>query len=222
MTTASPPDAPRKAMPAVAAIVLTVLAAGYAAFRPAINEATGWNPPAVAAADDLDDTPADTPTPTGVQSPATVTRTTPPLATPRTQTDSPPASDLVFGLLRRLGNDRYLSPEGLIYAPGSAEGHRIEHLKRHVADQPTRPGRHGVFDGGLEAALATIDLAYKKAKAGSRTTKRVDQGRTIYTVDMGKRIGFVGGRDGGRQRNPMARRVRLVLQGTRVITAYPM
>ncbi len=130
--------------------------------------------------------------------------------------------ELVFGLLRRLGNDRYMSPEGLLYTPGSAEGHRIEHLRRHVADQPSRPGSHGVFDGDLPGALATIDLAYQKAKAGSRTTKQTDQGRTIYTVDMGKRVGFIGGRDGDRRRNPMARRVRLVLEGTRVITAYPM
>jgi hypothetical protein len=52
--------------------------------------------------------------------------------------------------------------------------------------------------------------------------KTTDRNRTIYTVDLGKRIGFIGGQDGGRRRNPMARRVRLVLEGKRVITAYPM
>lgn len=74
----------------------------------------------------------------------------------------------------------------------------------------------------MEGALATIDRAYERAKKNQRTTKKVDDGRTIYTVDMGKRVGYVGGRDGNRKRKPMARRVRLVLEGTRVITAYPL
>lgn len=129
--------------------------------------------------------------------------------------------ELAYGILRDLGNERYVSPSGLTYTPGSAEGHRLEHLRRHTQNDPGRPGSHGVFDGGLEGALKTIDDAYEKAKAGTRTTKRVEDGRTIYTVDMGKRVGYVGGRDGGQKRNPMARRVTLVLEGTRVITAYP-
>lgn len=132
------------------------------------------------------------------------------------------ADDLLYGLLREVSRDRFISPAGLQYAPGSAEGHRLEHLRRHTKDDPGRPGSHGVFDGDMEGALRTIDRAYDRAKKGQRTTKKVDDGRTIYTVDMGGRVGFVGGRDGGRKRNPMARRVRLVLEGTRVITAYPM
>ena len=129
---------------------------------------------------------------------------------------------LLHGLLHEISNDQYLSPAGLIYGPGSAEGHRLDHLQRHVKDQPKRPGKHGVFDGGMQGALKTIDDAYQRAQKQQRTTKTVDRNRTIYTVDLGKRIGFVGGQDGGRRRNPMARRVRLVLEGKRVITAYPM
>ncbi|WP_442508783.1 hypothetical protein SH528x_000315 [Novipirellula sp. SH528] len=140
------------------------------------------------------------------------------------QADSEQAGDteLLYGLLREVSKDRYISPAGLQYTPGSAEGHRLEHLRRHTKDDPSRPGSHGVFDGDMEGALKTIDRAYLKAKEGTRTTKSVDDGRTIYTVDLGGRVGFVGGRDGGRKRNPMARRVRIVLEGTRVITAYPM
>jgi hypothetical protein len=74
----------------------------------------------------------------------------------------------------------------------------------------------------MEGALKTIDRAYQRAKKNQKTTKKVDDGRTIYTVDMGGRIGYVGGRNGKRKRNPMARRVRIVLDGNRVITAYPM
>ena len=138
------------------------------------------------------------------------------------QGDATPAADLRYGLLREVSADRFISPAGLLYTPGSAEGHRLEHVRRHTENDPGRPGSHGVFDGGMEGMLQTIDQAYERAKKGQRTTKKTDQGRTIYTVDMGKRVGYVGGRDGGRRRNPMARRVRLVLEGNRVITAYPM
>jgi hypothetical protein len=129
---------------------------------------------------------------------------------------------LLHGLLREISFDRFISPAGLLYTPGSAEGHRLEHLRRHTKDDPGRPGSHGVFDGEMEGALKTIDRAYERAKKNQRTTKSVDGDRTIYTVDMGGRIGYVGGRDGGRKRKPMARRVRMVLEGNRVITAYPM
>jgi hypothetical protein len=129
---------------------------------------------------------------------------------------------LLHGLLQEISKDHYLSPAGLIYGPGSAEGHRLDHLGRHIKDQPNRPGKHGVFDGGMQGALKTIDDAFKRAQKNQRTTKTIDRNRTIYTVDLGKRVGFVGGQDGRRRRNPMARRVRLVLEGKRVITAYPM
>ena len=109
-----------------------------------------------------------------------------------------------------------------MYTRGSAEGHRLEHLRRHTEDQPRRPGSHGVFDGGMAGALKTIDRAYERAKNNQRTTRKRDEGRDILTVDMGGRVGYVGGRDGNRRRKPMARRVRLVLDGQRVITAYPL
>lgn len=138
------------------------------------------------------------------------------------ESDAEPADDgLLYGLLREISPDRYLSPAGLQYTPGSAEGHRLEHLRRHTEDQPTRPGSHGVFDGGMEGALKTIDLAYEKAKKNTQTTTKNEGSRTVYTVTMGGRVGYVGGRSGNQRRKPMARRVVLVLDGNRVITAYP-
>tara|TARA_A100001391_G_scaffold116657_1_gene79018 strand:+ start:1155 stop:1379 length:225 start_codon:yes stop_codon:yes gene_type:complete len=74
----------------------------------------------------------------------------------------------------------------------------------------------------MEGALKTIDQAYENAKIGKRTTKHSDDGRTIYTVDIGHRIGYVGGREGNQRHKPMARRVQLVLEGNRVITAFPL
>lgn len=132
------------------------------------------------------------------------------------------APELLHGLLKDLGNERYISPQGLLFTRGSAEGHRLAHLERHTVDDPSRPGKHGVFDGGMPGALKTIDRAYERAKKGQRTTKEMDEGRTIYTVDMGSRVGYVGGRDGNRLKKPMARRVRLVVDQNRVITAFPL
>ena len=136
------------------------------------------------------------------------------------QTDD--SDDLLYGRLRDLGNKRYLSTAGVLYTRGSAEGHRLEHLRRHTADQPTRPGKHGVFDGEMPGAVKTIDLAYEKAQSGQRTSVQKDRDRTVYTVDMGRRVGYIGGREGNRRRKPMARRVRMVMEGNRLITAYPL
>jgi hypothetical protein len=134
-------------------------------------------------------------------------------------------SNLRFGVLREVGRDEYLSPAGLRYTRGSAEGHRLKHLERHVADQPTRPGRHGVFLGGMTSALQVIDEAYLKAQQGGKgVTKDVDReypGRVIYTVDLRRKIGYIGGAEGNRMNKPTAFKVQLVLDGDRVITSYP-
>lgn len=139
---------------------------------------------------------------------------------PRGSRDS--SGGRLYGMLADQGNERYLSPAGLLYTRGSQEGHRLKHLERHIEDDPSRPGSHGVFDGGMEGALAAIDLAYTRAKSGVKTTVEEEDGRTIYTVDLGKRIGYIGGSEGRRRKNPMARRLRLVVDQNRVITAYPM
>lgn len=231
----------------VAGLVFAVLIGGYTMFRPAINQATGWNLPAIANRDDRPNRDAavaqgtETRTDEIVQS--SPAKSSPAKSSPaksvssktakasgnQTSATKPAAAtpsgadaSLKYGLLQEISRDRFMSPEGLLYTPGSAEGHRLEHLRRHTADQPTRPGKHGVFDGGMEGALKSIEKAYQKAKAGQRTTKQVDGKRTIYTVDMGKRIGFVGGREGNQKRKPMARRLRMVLEGNRVITAFPL
>ncbi|QDT12060.1 hypothetical protein [Planctomycetes bacterium K23_9] len=150
------------------------------------------------------------------------TRGSPPAKQSAKPSNTPSAdNDLLYGLLRDTGNKRYVSPSGLMYTPGSAEGHRLEHLRRHIVDNKSRPV-HGVFDGEMEDALKVIDMAYERAKKNQKTTKSVDKGMTVYTVDMGKRIGFVGGQKGQRNRNQMARRVKLVLSGNRVITAFPL
>ena len=132
-------------------------------------------------------------------------------------------AELRYGILREIQTDRFMSPAGLLYTPGSQEGHRLKHVEKHTRDEPSRPGSHGVFDGGMEAAVKFIDQAYERAKSGkSGVTTEEEDGRTVYTVSMGTRVGYVGGRDGNRKNKPMARRIRLVLDGNRVITAFPL
>ena len=90
--------------------------------------------------------------------------------------------NLRYGLLRDIGRDRYMSPAGLQYGPGSQEGHRLEHLRRHTKDIPNRKGSHGVFDGDMEGALKTIDAAYERAKKGQQRSSAMAIGRSIQSI----------------------------------------
>ncbi len=228
-TPADPPVKRSGVNKPLGAVVVAVLLALYAWAQPLLNAQLGWNLPPLKPTVAAEADPVRQPTPTSPAvtvpapraEPTSTTSATTASATtaPQSASDS---SELKHGLLQHQGNERYLSPAGLLYVRGSAEGHRLKHLERHTVDDPGRPGRHGVFDGGMEGALVTIDKAYRKAKAGTQTTKEEERGRVIYTVDLGSRVGFIGGQEGRRRRNPMARRVRLVLEDNRVITAFPL
>jgi hypothetical protein len=124
--------------------------------------------------------------------------------------------------LTEVGPDRYRSPAGLVYTRGSEDGHRLKHLAKHLDDQPTRPGSHGVFDGDLTQVLRTIDEAYQRARNGDRNARmRNEEESTIYEATFEKAIGYVGGRDGKRKGNPPTKRIRIVVIGQNVITAFP-
>lgn len=130
-----------------------------------------------------------------------------------------------LGQLQKSGNQVWESTAGLTYGPGSQEKHRLKHVMRHATDQPRRPGKHGVFAGEGEQAkvLALIDEAYLKALQGGRTVQKKQDGqRTVYTVDMQRPVGYVGGQVGNRMGKPPANKIRLVLEGSSVITAFPM
>lgn len=152
--------------------------------------------------------------------------------TPAKSSRPPPAekvsdskSQPELGQLRDLGDNVWESAAGLKYGPGSQEKHRLLHVMKHAEDQPDRPGKHGVFDGDgvRKNILALIDEAYLKALAGGKNVNKKKEGtRVVYTVDMRRPIGYVGGRVGNQQGNPKAYRIRLVLEGTNVITAFPL
>jgi hypothetical protein len=128
-----------------------------------------------------------------------------------------------LGELRDIGGNVFQSTAGLYYRPGSQEGHRIKHILRHHEDDPDRPV-HGVFNGDRNEVFAVIDEAYLYTfdHGPPRVTTEKDDGRTIYRIDLGRRIGYVGGQSGKRQGHAAARHVQLILDGAEVVTAYPV
>ncbi|WP_153557048.1 hypothetical protein [Roseimaritima sediminicola] len=200
--------------------------------RAAEKQTADQTPDAAAAADDFTAAAADSGAPQPSFQPAPPEQsgsaepsesTTVGESRPAADQDSGRGSGRTFGYLRTIGPDRYLSPGGIVYGPGSQEGHRLDHLARHLRDQPNRPGPHGVFAGDMPTVLRLLDEAYRRSQQRSpAVSTRVDRDRTIHTVDMDREIGFVGGRQGHREGNPPARRVRMVLEGKRLITAYPL
>ena len=133
----------------------------------------------------------------------------------------PPVDDTSTTQLTQIEGDRYRSPAGLIYGPGSRHGHRLQHVLAHGQDDPKRDGPHGVFnDGDKESIVALIDEAY--LAAGQRGESRSERNRQVLTVDMGRTVGYVGGQAGKRDGFPDCNHVRIVLEGMKVITAYPL
>jgi|694.fasta_scaffold07749_10 hypothetical protein len=146
-------------------------------------------------------------------------------ANPETNTVNPESNageTAPYEILRKTASEVYVSAEGLRYTRGSEEGHRIKHLARHLEDMPERSGNHGVFEGGWQITLNRIDEAYRRSKQGDSKTKvRKEEDRLIIETEFNEVIGYIGGREGARKGNPTTRRLRLVTEGDRFITAFP-
>ena len=132
------------------------------------------------------------------------------------------AANSDLGRLKEVDDNVFESSAGLIYLPGSADGHRLRHVMEHAKDDTSKE-IHGVYDGDRDAILAVIDEAFLKARQGGPDVRSEKQnGRRIYTVNLKRRIGQVGGQQGERQGNPDCRYLRLVLENdVEVVTAYP-
>jgi hypothetical protein len=197
---------PTKRASLATTIVVLVLVIGYVTLRPVIERRWGIQLPSIGQQDDT--------SPEDIRH----SQRSNDGYGESTSAESPP-----LDVLRDVGGGVKESPAGLRYGPGSLEGHRWKHVLRHAVDQPNRPGPHGVFDDDPARIVTVIDEAYELAKEGSRRVRQKRDGpRTIFTVDMGRRIGYVGGQTGGRQGHPPATGVRLVLEGRNVISAYPV
>jgi hypothetical protein len=235
------PQIPTKwAVAVVAALIV------YALVQPLVNRQFGWQLPSLAAVMGQAEKPASraTPSPASDDSPASksvpsgensasqdppqssssaIPSDTGSPAAEGAESDSQGADGLLFGLLRETAAEDYLSPAGLRYTRGSEEGHRLKHLERHLEDQPDRPGSHGVFYGDMPQIVRWLDESYTRATRGEKGTSRSDEGsRQVIEASFSKPVGFLGGQTGRREQNPDLRRVRMVLEGNRVITAFPV
>lgn len=149
---------------------------------------------------------------------------------PQAPTDKPPrerwherSANGAAKVLRDRGRDVYESPAGLRYTRGSQHGHRLKHVLAHAADEPDRPGQHGVFEPqDADKIVLLVDEAYEQALMGRHTNVEREQKRDIYTVDLRRRIGYIGGQSGARRGHPPATHLKLVVQGKNVITAFPI
>ena len=214
-------------------VILVVLALGYALLQPLANRQFGWQLPSLQALLPLDRAPvprqpvqnANSNSQDRTDSSDKVT--SPPASTESDAETGRPTRDVdpsapLYGVLRAEGREVYVSPAGLRYTRGSEEGHRLKHLQRHLADQPERPGRHGVFNGDMPQVLRWIDDGYQRARQSQPgTSQRQEQGRTVYEADFPQPIGFVGGREGNRRGRPATKQLRVVTEEDRVITAFP-
>lgn len=123
----------------------------------------------------------------------------------------------------QVGNKRWESPGGLWYGTGPGGEHRIDHVLRHLKDDPQRDV-HSVFTGDKYQVFSLIDEAYQMFLRGEPTAEFEQAGprRRQVTVDMQRDIGYEGGRRGARDGFPRLTRLRLILDDdTFVVTAYP-
>jgi hypothetical protein len=226
-------NAPRM-IPTKWAIVLVAMLIGYVLLQPRLNQWFGWKLPSVAGLvgdekpitkKEAKPTAAKPAKTAGTSSDLTGGKESKVDASPDkvTHKDDTDSQDKVHGILNDLGRNRFESPEGLIYGPGSEEGHRIKHIERHLEDQPSRPGSHGVFKGEMQEFLEAIDRTFAMAKEGSKgTSKKENEGAIVYEASFEKSIGFLGGMDGKRRKNPALKKMRVVVRGKSVITAFPV
>jgi len=156
-------------------------------------------------------------------------RPTPPKTNPKSNTpntNSKPSEESApprLGALRKLNNTTYESTAGIKYTSGSVDGHRLTHLMKHAEDDLKRPV-HGVFSVERKQILVLLDEAYQLGQKGKSKRVRIEKerNRTVYTVDMRKKIGYVGGQRGQRDKKPVCYKIRMVLEGNELITAYPV
>jgi hypothetical protein len=118
--------------------------------------------------------------------------------------------------------DGFQTTSGLAFKLGSKEGNRLSHVLAHTSDNLKKPF-HGVFTVG-DDLVSTLDNAWEMAqKGGNNVIKSVgDNGNISYIVDMGKQVGFEGGKKGS---GDALNRIQIVIKGgtdSEVITAFPV
>jgi RHS repeat-associated protein len=126
--------------------------------------------------------------------------------------------------MSKVGPNSYQSPGGLEYGPDlgrSVVDHRIEHVLRHMTDNPGRV-EHGVFGTFNPRTIFNwLDHAYAMILDGESVGHLPGLYET-YCVDMGYRVGYGGGRAGLAANFPSLTHIRIALaDGNKVMTAFP-
>ena len=155
--------------------------------------------------------PATTPGPTQANSSKSPTNS--PSAKPQAAAPKPGWKGL-----KSIGRGKFESPAGLVY-----DQYRIDHVMEHTEDNTDKPS-HGVFDVTTQdEVLAIVDEAFDLTKKrGPPQVVTEDEGdRTAYTVNLNRKVGRAGGQSGARRRNPPLQKIKIVVEDTRVITAFP-
>ena len=126
--------------------------------------------------------------------------------------------------MKRVAENVWQSAQGLTYGP-TQEEHRVAHVLNHTADIATEKN-FGVFTMNNNQIFNTIDEAWMHIQAVDSHLvgfQDVAYNNTVaYIVDMGHTIGYVGGVAGTNLGFPVTSYINVVLEGTRVITAYPI
>jgi len=145
-------------------------------------------------------------------------------------TDPPPGVPSI-GTLTRVADNVYESRlTNLRYGAHDNPdvGNYVRHVMEHASDAPKGKARHGVFDEGRRGVLKVIDEAWLSKNADySKVVAHTsyDVGGVPYenyTIDLGRRIGWLGGNMGNSTGNPACNKLFLIVKnGNEVVTAYP-
>jgi hypothetical protein len=122
------------------------------------------------------------------------------------------------GHISSIGKNSWKTRGGLLLKGKDPDGNtRLEHIMKHASDSPSRP-RHGVFSISKAEIIELLDETWKNT-AGSQNSRG---GKTAFTYDTGREIGYLGGREGSKNKHPGLRSVRLVVANNKeVITFFP-
>ena len=129
----------------------------------------------------------------------------------------------VLSKLRSIAPNSWESSGELMYVGLDHNGlNRVKHVLRHAKDIPNRQGLHGVFDVDRREVITFLDKVWADINAQG-ITGDFSNGKRVYVIDMGERIGFEGGLGGAANGNvPLFKIKLIVVDGTtEVISAFP-
>ena len=125
------------------------------------------------------------------------------------------------GHITPLGKNSWKTRGGLFLKGKDPDGkNRLEHIMRHSTDSPSRP-KHGVFSLTKAEIIDLLDETWSQT-AGNPKRGPERGGKTVFTYDTGRDIGYLGGREGLNKKYPKLKSVRLVINNKKeVITFFP-